>query len=344
MPSTNRRRFLATVGAAGTTALAGCSAFGGGRPDVNPASGLSEDTSHALEDEAVYLAGETADLPDPPTTTDTVEDADAVLATASADRVELVRAFRAGKPVAFAREGAQNALRGLLERVRQEYTFGVETVVGRPVETVVAVPGGNGTVETYTFVAEGGWPDPVLDPFGWALVGRVPECDTFVPESSADSEYDYAGSAHVAGRLDTGETYVSRTTGSVRRYENDQRHVRLRTAMHVAANDGYAVERAQRVADFANDEETTNWFPNPHTQNGVEVSNHSDPVDETVDVTFTPVSGRTRSALTGCCGVSIEESVAYDHETDFEWKHDRLLGSDVHHGGGTGRGEWHLDG
>lgn len=343
MPSTNRRHFLAAIGATGTTALAGCAAFGSGRPDVNTGSGLHEDTSHALEDVAVYLAGETSDLPDPPMAADSIEDADAVLATANADSAQLVRAFRAGKPVAFAAGDVQHAIRRLLESVRQEYTFGVETVRARPVETVVAVPGRNGAVEAYTFVAEGGWPNPVLDPFGWALVGRVPECDTFVPESSDDDEYSYAGSAFVVGRLDTGETYASRTTGTVRQYENSQRHVRLRTTMYADANDGYAVERAKRVTDFPNDEETMDWFPNPHTQNGVQVSNHSDPVGETLSVTFAPTSSRARSALTGCCGVSVGESVAYDHRTSFEWTRDELFGSDTHHGGGTGRGEWHLD-
>ena len=346
MPSTNRRRFLASAGAAGLVALAGCNAFGGaGRPDVNTGSGLDENTSHTFQaDDAVYLAGDSDDLPEPPATADTIEDADAVLATANADRTDLAQALRSGIPVAFAAGDVQNALRGLLESVRQNHTFGVETVRGRPVETAVAVPGGDGTVETYTFVAEGGWDDPVLDPFGWALVGRVPECDTFVPESSADDEYEYAGSAFVVGRLDTGETYASRTTGTVRRYENGQRHARLRTTMHAAANDDYAVEQAQRIADFPNDEEVMDWFPNPHTRNGVRVSNHSNPIDETLNVAFAPASDRARSALTGCCGASVGESLAYDHETSFKWKRDELFGSDTHHGGGSGRGEWHLDG
>jgi hypothetical protein len=343
MPSTNRRRFLATAGATGLAALAGCTAFGGGRPDVNTDSGLDENTSQALENEAVYLAGDTDDLPEPPKTAETVEAADAVLATENADRETLRLALRTGRSVAFGAGGVQSALRALLSSVREKYACGVETVGGRPVDTVVAVPTGD-TVETYTFVAEGGWDDRVLDPFGWALTGRVPDCQTFVPESSADDEYDYAGAAHVVGHLDTGEAYASRTVASVQRYDAVEQRVRFRTTMHTEANDGSAVERGHRVFDFPNDGTTLDRFPNPHTRNGVQVSNHSDVTDETLDVTFTPTTSRTRSTLTGCCGASVDESLAYDHDTSFTWKHDGLLDSERHHGGGTGRGEWHLNG
>ena len=341
MPSTNRRRFLATAGATGLAALAGCNALGGGRPDVNTGSGLSENTSQALDDDAVYLAGDAGDLPDPPNTADTLADADAVLATADADRGTLVQALRARTPVAFGAGDVQNALQDLLSRVRDDHTFGVETVRARPVKTAVAVPG-NGTVETYTFVAEGGWDDPVLDPFGWALVGRVPECDTFVPESSADDEYAYAGAANVVGHLETGEAYASRTVASVNRQDTGQ-YVRLRTTMHAEANDGYAVDEAVREADLPDDQRIHGAFPNPHTRNGVQVANETIGSQSRFRVVFTPESGRARSTLTGCGGFQARGSIAYDHETSAEWKHDDLLGADRHYATATGRGEWHLD-
>lgn len=340
MPSTDRRRFLAAAGTAASAALAGCNALGGGRPDVNTGSGLDEDTSHALENDAVLLAGDTGDLPAPPNTADTVGDADAVLATANADRETLRMAFRAGRPVAFGAGDVQAALQDLLASVRGEYTFGVETVRARPVAVVVAVPG-NGTVATYTFVDDGGWDDPVLDPFGWALVGRVPGCDTFVPESSADSMFDYAGAAHVVGRLEAGEAYASRTVAAVSRQDTGQ-YVRLRTTTHAEANDGYAVEEALREADLPDDQHLHEVFPNPHTRNGVQVANVSDTTRSTFAIEVTPENARARSALTGCGGLRTEGSVGYDHRTSFQWKRDGLLDTDRHYGGGTGRGEWHL--
>jgi len=341
MPSTNRRRFLAAVGAAGAAGLAGCSALGGGgRPDVNSGTGLSEDTSHALEDEAVYLAGDASDLPEPPSTVDSLDDADAVLATASADRVALVRALRDHKPVAFGAGDVQGALRGLLESTRQDYTFGVEAVRARPVPVAVAVPG-DGTVDTYTFVDEGGWDDPVLDAFGWALVGRVPECDTFVPESSSDSMYDYAGSAHVVGRLDTGEAYVSRTTATVSR-QDAGRFVRLRTRLHAEANDGYAIEEAVKASDFPDDQRLHRVWPNAHTENGVQVANTSDTVRSDFSFEVTPESSRAKSALTGCGGLRTEGEIAYDHHVSVQWKRRKLLGNDRRYATATGRGEWHL--
>ncbi|WP_197407697.1 hypothetical protein [Halobacterium sp. CBA1132] len=341
MPSTSRRRFLAAAGTTGIAALAGCSAFDGGLPDVNTGSGLHADTSRALDDEAVYLAGDTGDLPEPPKTAPAVAGADIVLATASADRGDLVRALRAGKPVAFGAGDVQAALRSLLEAVGGEYTFGVEAVRARPVETVVAVPGGNDSVETYTFVDDGGWPDPVLDPLGWALVGRVPECQTGMPESPADDQYEYAGAAHVVGRLGSGEAYASRTVASVNDQESE-RFVRLRTTLHAAANDGYAVEVAAREADFPDDQRLASVYPNPHTRDGVQVANVSDTTRSTFAVEATPASDRARSALTACGGLLTEGGLAYDHRSSFQWKRDRLLGSDRHYASATGRGEWRL--
>jgi hypothetical protein len=318
--------------------MAGCTALGSSHPDVNPATGLAQETRQALDSEAVYVTGDDNDLPTPPTTTESLEDADAVLATASADRTKLVRAFHAGKPVAVAGGGATSAVRALLDTVREEYSFGMEMVRGRPVEVVVADPRGD-TVETYTFVAEGGWTNPILDPFGWALVGRIPECDTFVPESSMDDMYEYAGAAHIVGRLPTGETYVSRSEASVSRQEAG-RFVRLRTKLHAAANDGYAVEEAERETDFADDKRLDHVYPNTHTQNGVQVANESDTLRSTFGIKVTPKSSRARSALTGCGGLQTENRLAYDHRTSFQWKRDKLLDTDRHYGSTSGRGEW----
>ncbi|WP_232819698.1 twin-arginine translocation signal domain-containing protein [Haloprofundus halophilus] len=264
MPSNSRRRFLAAAGIVGLAGVAGYYAHGSSRPDVNPATGLAQDTSQALNDEVVYIAGDASDLPNPPATTESLEDADAVLATATADRTKLAHAFRAGKPVAVAGSGANGAVHSLLDSVREDYSFGVEMVRARPVKVVVADPRGD-TVETYTFVAEGGWDDPILDPFGWVLVGRVPECDTFVPESSMDDMFEYAGAAHIVGRLPTGETYASRSEASVSRQDADL-FVRFQTKLHAAATDGYAVEEAVREVDFADDKRLTEVYPNTHTR------------------------------------------------------------------------------
>ncbi|GAA0264059.1 hypothetical protein [Halobacterium noricense] len=342
MPST-RRRFLAAVGTTGIAGFAGCSAFDGGRPDVNTGSGLHADTSRALDDEAVYLAGDTSDLPDPPKTAEAVAGADVVLATPSADRADLTRALRADKPVAFAGGGAQAALRDLLEAARGEYTFGVEAVRARPVETVVAVPGGSGTVETYTCVAEGGWADPVLDPLGWALAGRVPECDTFVPEASTDDSFEYVGAANVVGCLETGEAYASRTAASAA--ETDVgRFVRLQTAVHASAGDGYAVEEAVREMDLPDDQNIDDLYPNGYAEDDVGVVNSSDNLRSQFEIVVTPASDRARSALTGCGGFRTEGAVGYDYRSSFQWKRDRLLGSNRHYASATGRGEWHLGG
>lgn len=338
MPSTSRRRFLAAVGTASVAGIAGCTALGSSRPDVNPATGLAQSTRQALEDEAVYVAGDENNLPNPPTTTESLEDADAVLATASADRMRLVQAFHAGKPVAVAGDNATSAVQALLDNVQEEFSFGMEMVRGRPVKVVVADPRGD-TVETYTFVAEGGWTDPILDPFGWALVGRVPDCDTFVPDSSRDNLFEYAGAAHIAGRLPTGETYVSRSEASVSRQDAGF-FVRLRTKLHAAANEGYAVEEASRQTDFADNKRLDQVYPNTHTQNGVQVANVSDTLRSTFGIEVTPDSSRARSALTGCGGLQTESGLAYDHRTNFQWTHDKLLGTDRHYGSASGRGEW----
>jgi hypothetical protein len=337
-PSTTRRRFLAAAATAGLVGSAGCTHLGTSRPDVNPATGLAQDTSQALADEGVYVAGDGGDLPTPPSTVSSPDDADLVLATAAADRTALARAVRDGTPVAVAGDDATDALRALLTSVRADYSFGVETVRARPVSVVVADPRG-GTVETYTFVAEGGWEEPVLDPLGWALVGRVPECDTFVPTSSSDDLFDDAGAAHVVGRLPTGETYATRSVASVSRQDAGL-FVRLRTSVHAAANDGYPVETIVREADFPDDQRLDEVYPNPHTRDGVRVANVSDTTRSTFAIEVTPASPRARGALTGCGGLRTETRLAYDHRTSVRWRRDELLGTDRHHGGATGRGEW----
>ena len=338
MPSNRRRRFLVAAGTAALAGVAGCTALGSSRPDVNPATGLAQDTSQALNDVAMYVAGDDSNLPNPPVTTESLVNADGVLATATADRTKLAHAFRAGKPVAVAGGGATDAVHGLLDSVQEDYSFGVEMVRARPVKVVVADPRGD-TVETYTFVAEGGWDDPILDPVGWALVGRVPECDTFVPESSMDDRFQYAGAAHIVGRLPTGETYASRSEASVSRQDAGL-FVRLQTKLHAATNDGYAVEKAVREADFPDDKRLTDVYPNSHAQNGVQVANVSDTIRSTFTIEVTPASPRARSALTGCGGLQTEGGLAYDHRTSFQWKHDRPLDTDRHYGSATGRGEW----
>ena len=341
MPSDSRRRFLAVAGTAGIAGVAGCTAFGSSRPDVNPATGLAQDTSQVLDDEAVYVARNDSDLPDPPVTAGSLTEADVVLATPTVDRTKLVRAFRAGKPVAIAGNGATVAMRDLLDSVQADYSFGVEAVNARPVPIAVADPRGD-TVETYTFVAEGGWDDPTLDPLGWALVGHVPECDTFVPESSSDDTFEYAGAAHIVGRLPTGETYASRSEASVSRQDAGL-FVRLRTELHAAANDGYAVGKAVRETDLPDDQRLDEIYPNLHTQHGVQIANVSDATRSTFAIEVTPASPRARSALTGCGGLQTAGGLAYDHRTSFQWKRDRLLDTDRHYGSATGRGEWAFD-
>lgn len=337
----NRRTFLRLGGAGALGSLAGCTALADGPPDVETHTGLTQDTSAGLDGVSVFLAGDTGDLPVPPTTTDSIDDAEVVLATPDASTATLADAFGRGSTVAFAGGDAPAALASLLESVRGEYSYGIETVKGRPVEVTVAEPRGD-TANTFQFVREGGWDDPVLDPLGWALHGRIPDCETFVPESAADDRYVPAGSAWIAGRLPSGETYAARTRAS-RHTDGSSRRLRLRTTMHAAAGGGYAVAEARRVADFPNDEALMDWFPNPHERNGVEVSNRSDLIEERLDVTFSPAGNEARGALTGCCGLAAR-TLAYDHRTRWTWTDDGLLGSDSNYGGGSGRGEWHVRG
>lgn len=338
MPSSSRRGLLTAVASSSIFGIAGCSALENGRPDVNPATGLQQDTSQALDDEAVYVAGEGGGLPTPPTTAEELDSADAVLASASTARNELVEAFRSGKPVAVGGQGATSAVQGFLKDVRAEYSFGVEKVRGRPVPVVVADPRGD-TVETYTFIDDGGWKNEVLDPFGWALVGRVPESDTAVPESSMDDSFEYVGAAHIVGRLSTGESYVSQSKASVSRGDGG-RSVRLRTKLHAAANDGYAIESVRREADFADDERLQRVYPNPHTRNGVQVANVSDTLRSTFGIEATPANAESRSALTASGGLRTDGVLSYDHRTSFKWKRDDLLETDRHYGSSSGRGEW----
>ena len=340
MPSTSRRRFLAAAGVAGIAGLAGCSALGSGRPEVDTHSDLADDPGGNLDTEAVFLAGDTGDLPEPPETATSVGDADVVLATASADREPLAAALRDGKAVAFASGGAQDALVDVLSRAGDDYTFGTEATRGQPVATVVAVPRGD-TVATYTLVDEGGWDDPVLDGLGWALGGRVPECRTFVPESSMDDQFEYAGAATVAGRLPSGEAYACRSVAAVAE-QDAGRFVRLRTTLHAEANDGYAVDEAVRGADFPDDQRLDEVWPNAHSRNGVQVANVSDTLRSQFGIEVTPDSDRGRSALTGCGGLQTEGGLAYDHRTSVDWKRDGLLDADRRYAEVTGRGEWHL--
>jgi hypothetical protein len=340
MPSRSRRELLEAAGTVALVGSAGCTALGSNRPDLNPSTGLSQDTSQALEDELVYVTGTDDDLPTPTNTTDSLADASAVLASATADRVVLTEGLRAGKPVAVAGDGATTTVRGLLDRVQEENSGGLETVRARPVPLVVADPRG-GTVETFTFVGDGGWSDPVLDPFGWALTGRVPECDTFVPESSTDDQFEYAGAAHVVGRLQTGETFISRSEATVYRQDGDP-SIRLRTGLHTAANEGYAIEEVVRETDLPDDQLLHTVFPNPHTQNGIEVTNASDTTRSTFGIRATPESPRARSALTACGGFRTEGTLAYDYLTSFQWKHNELLDTKRHYASPTGRGEWNF--
>lgn len=351
MPSTDRRAFLAALGTAGTAALAGCSAFTTSAADVDSHTGLDDDASAHLDGIAVYLAGDTDTLPEPPTTTESLADAEVVLGTTDATRATLVSGFRSGATVALVEtsskderpsDGVQDAFAAFLE-ADGTHQYGTETVLGRPVSVAAAVPRGD-TASTYVFPDEGGWDDSVLDPVGWVEHGRLPDCRTFVPESSADDDYEYAGDAFIVGRLETGETYASRTRATVRTFEDHERRVRLRTTMHAAANDGYPVADAHRVADFPNDDPMLDQFPNPHERNGVEVHNRSGLVDQRLDVEFRPTNDRARGALTACCGLTTGGDVGYDHETRWTWTDDGFVTSDSHYGGASGRGEWHLDG
>lgn len=92
MPSSSRRRFLAVAGTASLAGVAGCSALGRSRSDVNPATGLAQDTSQALTDEVVYLAGDDSDLPMPEKTTDSLDDAVYVQSTRGPNGLAIIDA------------------------------------------------------------------------------------------------------------------------------------------------------------------------------------------------------------------------------------------------------------
>ncbi|MFB6101558.1 MAG: hypothetical protein ABEJ73_03235 [Haloplanus sp.] len=151
--------------------------------------------------------------------------------------------------------------------------------------------------------------------------------------------FQYAGAAHIVGRLPTDETYVARSEASTSRQDAGL-FVRLQTRLHAAANGGFAVEKAVREADFPDDQRLDEVYPNSHTKSGVQVANVSDTIRSTFAIEVTPASPRARSALTGCGGLQTEGGLAYDHRTSFQWKRDGLLDTDRHYGSATGRGEW----
>jgi hypothetical protein len=151
--------------------------------------------------------------------------------------------------------------------------------------------------------------------------------------------FEYAGVAHILGRLPSDDSYASRADASASRQDTDL-YVRLKTILYAAANDGYAVEEAVRETDFADDKHLDQVYPNTHTQNGVQVANTSDTLRSTFGIEVTPESSRARSALTGCGGLQIEGGLAYDHRTSFQWTQDKLLDTNRHYGSASGRGEW----
>lgn len=340
MPAT-RRDILSLLGTASLTGLAGCSDLLGSGQTSEHDTGLDENTATALDGTPVYLAGDVANLPTPPTTTDSLDEARVAIATPTADSDSLADALRNGTTVAFAGENAPNALQTVLGAVSDEYRYGTETVKGRPVGTAVAVPRSD-TIDTLHFVDEGGWDDPVLDPIGWTFSGRIPDCETVVAGDPTESKFDLAGTATLVGRLESGETYLSRTMARVRPDGNDGRLVRFDTTMHAAATGGYNVAEARRVADVANDETVRALFPNSHEKSGVEVSNNSDPIENRLDASFAPTTDETRTDFAGCCGFTADAAVGYDHRTTWSWKKNSLIGSNDRSGGGSGRGEWHV--
>ncbi len=320
--------------------LAGCAALASGPPDVDPNTGLGQNPASALDSVPVFLAGEPSALPDVPMRVDSLGDARVALATPDAPLPPLAEAFRNDTTVAFAGNNAPGALASLLAFVSDGFHYGIETVVGKSVKTTVAVPNRD-TVDTYQFVHESGWDDPTLDPVGWTLDGRLPDCETFVPESASDEQYARVGSAWLVGRLASGETYAARTVGR-RHTSPDARRLRLRTTVHAAANEGFAIDEARRVADFPNDESLLDSFPNPHERDGVAVANYSDLIENRLEVSISPATDRTERGLTGCCGLTTGGAYAYDHRTRWVYTNNGLVGSKSHYGGGTGRGEWHI--
>lgn len=337
----SRRELLASLGAAGLTGLAGCSDLLGGDDGPTNPTGLAATTDAALDGTPVYLAGDAGSLPEPPTTTDSLSAARVAIATPNADREALADALAGGTTVAFAGNGGPDALQAVLRGVRENYRYGTETVKDRPVAAVVAVPRSN-TLDTFHFVDEGGWDDPVLDTVGWTFSGSIPECQTTVPSAALGAGFSLAGTATVVGRLGSGETYLSRTTAQVRRVDDGGRRVRFDTAMHAARTGGHPIARVRRVADVANDEAADGWYPETGDESGLSMTNDSDPVENRLDATFEPSTDDTRAAFTGCCGFNAAGAVGYDHRTRWRWEKDTLLESDRRTGGGIGRGEWHV--
>lgn len=338
----SRRELLASLGAAGLAALAGCSDLLGGDDAPDNPTGLDDTTGAALDGTPVYLAGNAGSLPDPPTKTDSLSEARVAIATPDADPGALADALAGGTTVAFAGDGAADALQGVLKGVGDDYRYGTETVKDRPVAAVVAVPRSS-TLDTFHFVDEGGWDDPVLDSVGWTFSSSIPECQTTVPSTALGAGFSSAGTATVAGRLGTGETYLSRTTAQVRRVDDGGRRVRFDTAMHAARVGGYATARARRVADVANDETVDGWYPETGNEAGLSMTNRSDLVENRLDVAFEPTTDESRADFTGCCGFNAAGTVGYDHQTTWAFEKDTLLESDRRTGGGIGRGEWHVD-
>jgi len=151
----NRRSTLRLGGLALAGGLGGCSALATGPSDVDPNTGLDGNPQSSLAGRPVHLAGDTGELPQPPSTSDSLAGAEIALATPGAAKEPLAGAFRDGTAVAFAGGAASDALATLLGAVAEEYHFGNETVEGRPVDTTVAIPRGE-TAATFRFVREGG--------------------------------------------------------------------------------------------------------------------------------------------------------------------------------------------
>lgn len=120
--------------------------------------------------------------------------------------------------------------------------------------------------------------------------------------------------------------------------------MRLRTKLHAAANDWFAIESAARETDLPDDQHLHHVHPNPHARNGVQVANVSDTTRSTFAIEVTPERPRSRRALAGCRGIRTVEKLAYDYRTSFRWKRDRLLNTNRHCAIAPGRGEWHFSG
>lgn len=343
MPS--RRRYLAALGSASvaTTGIAGCAALGSS--DVTPPD--AESPASRLDGYAVYVDG---DVPSPPETADDLGSADAALVDAAvADVPRLAGAVRDGTPVAFAavgsgRRGAVGALRELLAAVRGDYRYGFEALHGRPVTVTAVVPHGE-TLDTYSFVDEGGWGSPPLAGLGWALGGRLPECDVGAPEDLTDP-WTHLGGAYVVGKLSSGERYASRIRAAATTQKGTT-YLRVVNALTAAAG-GYPVGRIRREIDLANDLEMNDSGPNSYTRNGGSLRNESDMITETGRITVEPASESARRQLTGCFAFEAEypadaTDLGYDFRSDWRWTDRGLLSDDHRYAGGDGRGTWWLE-